>query len=210
MLKRRRFVQTSLAAGALGLSSTTMSFAAQTTAEKDAAIPDYDLPQSLMPRIVEIKEEIKPWEIYVDPNLFYLYWTMPDNRALRYATGVGRDNLYHSGEFHVAAKKEWPRWTPTQAMIKREPELYLPFKDGMEGGLDNPLGARALYLYTSNNRDSLLRLHGTNNPRTIGGAVSNGCSRLINDQIIDLYDRVPIGTRVVLMPKDGVTEVPHD
>ncbi len=208
MLKRRHFMQTSLAAGAVGLSSTNLSFAAETTAEKDASIPDYKLPKVQLPQVVEIREGYDPWEIYVDPNLFFLYWTLPDNRAVRYTTGVGRDSLYHSGEFYVAAKKEWPRWTPTPDMIKREPELYLPFKGGMPGGLDNPLGARALYLYTKNNRDSYMRIHGTNDPLTIGGAVSNGCSRLVNDQIIDLYDRVSVGARVVLMPKDDGSE-PH-
>ena len=102
--------------------------------------------------------------------------------------------------FYVGDKKEWPSWTPTPDMIEREPELYQPYADGMPGGLENPLGARALYLFTPERGDTFLRIHGTNAPATIGTAVSNGCARLVNEQIIDLYNRVPVDTRVVLYP----------
>jgi len=208
MLNRRHFVNTSLAAGALGLIPTTGALATAGTAAKDALIPDYDLPASRMPRIVTINAGYAPWEVHVDPNKFYMYWTLPNNKAMRYTTGVGRGNLYHPGVFYIGAKKEWPTWTPTPDMISRQPELYIPYKDGMPGGIANPLGARAMYLYTEAKGDSYLRLHGTNDPRTIGGAVSNGCARLVNDQIIDLYNRTKIGTRVVLNPKNNGVQ-PH-
>jgi len=204
MLNRRRFVKSGLAAGSLGLLSAKAAVAAIADNGLDATIPDYNISEAHLPSIVEIKPEYAPWEVHVDPIRFYLYWTLPDNRAIRYTTGVGMGNLYHPGEYYVATKKEWPRWTPTPDMISRQPELYIPVKNGMPGGLDNPLGARALYLYTKEKGDSFLRIHGTNDPGTIGGAVSNGCARLVNNQIIDLYDRVAVGARVVLNTKaDG-------
>jgi len=119
-------------------------------------------------------------------------------RAIRYTVGIGRPDLYEPGEFYVGAKKEWPSWTPTPAMIKRQPEQYARFSDGLPGGINNPLGARALYLFTPERGDTYLRIHGTNDPTTIARAVSNGCARLVNNQIVEFYDRVPMNTRVVL------------
>ena len=158
------------------------------------------LPPELMPRIVAIQPGIPAGEIHLDPSRFALYWTLADQTALRYSVGVGRPGLYEAGTFFVGAKKEWPSWTPTPEMIERDPDAYAQYEDGMPGGVDNPLGARALYLYTPERGDTYLRIHGTNAPRTIGTAVSNGCARLVNDQIIDLYDKVPTGTRVFLYP----------
>ena len=154
-----------------------------------------------LPVEVAIRPEIAPGEIHVVPDSFMLYWTMPGGRAMRYMVGVGRPGLYESGEFTVGAKKEWPSWTPTPDMIEREPEKFERWKDGMPGGPDNPLGARALYLFLPGKGDTFLRIHGTNAPGTIGTAVSNGCARLVNDQAIDLYNRVPLQSRVVLYPK---------
>jgi lipoprotein-anchoring transpeptidase ErfK/SrfK len=151
-----------------------------------------------MPRIIRIKGDINPGEIHVDPNLFALYWTLPDGKAIRYAVGIGREGLYESGAFFVGAKKEWPEWTPTPEMIEREPELYKRWEDGMPGGPGNPLGARALYLFTKDRGDTFLRIHGTNAPRTIGTRVSNGCARLINSHMIHLYDQIPLGAPVYL------------
>ena len=155
-----------------------------------------------MPATVEIKAEFAPGEIHVDPNLFALYWTVPGNRAVRYAIGIGREGLYEPGEYWIRARREWPSWRPTPDMIEREPARYGPFaKNGMRGGIDNPLGARALYLFDASGRDTYLRVHGTNDPGTLQRAVSNGCARLINSHMVDLYDRVPMDTRVVLYPK---------
>jgi lipoprotein-anchoring transpeptidase ErfK/SrfK len=113
---------------------------------------------------------------------------------------VGREEGFtFRGEAIIARKAEWPRWTPTKDMIAREPERYGPYRNGMPGGEGNPLGPRALYLY-KDGRDTLYRLHGTLEPRTIGSMVSSGCIRLLNQDIIDLYDRVPVGTKVIVLP----------
>ena len=143
----------------------------------------------------------KPQEIHVIPSEFALYWTLPDNRAIRYSVGIGRPGLYEAGTFFIGAKKKWPDWTPTPQMIQRQPELYAEWKDGMPGGPGNPLGARALYLFTPQGGDSFLRIHGTPDPSGIGRQVSNGCARLMNDHAIQLYQMVPLGARVVLHPK---------
>lgn len=153
------------------------------------------------PRIVPVQPGIPPYEIHLDPSRFALYWTLPDALAIRYAVGVGRPGLYEAGAFTVGAKKEWPEWTPTPEMIARSPENYARYADGMPGGPNNPLGARALYLFTPERGDTFLRIHGTNAPETIGTAVSNGCARLVNDQIMELYERVALGTRVILYPQ---------
>ena len=156
------------------------------------------LPEEQQPRVVKIAKDYVPNEIHVFPWEFALYWTLPKQRAIRYSVGIGRPGLYEPGVFYIGAKKEWPEWTPTPEMIEREPHLYAQHEDGMPGGPNNPLGARALYLFQPGRGDTFLRIHGTNQPKTIGTAVSNGCARLVNDQIIDLYNRVPLKTRAVL------------
>lgn len=191
-MNRRRFCG-SLAIGSL--LSAAMPLAAHVR-----NLPDYQLPEEFLPREVPIQPDIAPYEIHVDPGQFALYWTLPDARAIRYTVGIGRPGLYEAGEFYVGAKKEWPSWTPTPDMIRREPERYAQFADGMPGGINNPLGARALYLFQPGRGDTFLRIHGTNDASTIGRRVSNGCARLVNDQVIELYDRVPLDTRVVLYP----------
>ena len=166
----------------------------------DAAIEPSNLPEQFLPREVRIRNEFGPYEIHVDPGNFALYWTLPKNKAIRYSVGIGRPGLYESGEFFVGAKKVWPSWTPTQDMIERQPELYKKYEDGMPGGPTNPLGARALYLFQPGRGDTFLRIHGTHLPNTIGRRVSNGCARLVNDHVIDLYNRVPLETKVFLYP----------
>jgi len=167
----------------------------------DAAVAQSARGPAFDPVIVRTRADIAPGEIHVLPDAYMLYWTMPGGVAMRYRVGVGRPGLYESGEFYVGAKKEWPSWTPTPDMIERDPAAYKQFEDGMPGGLNNPLGARALYLFEPGRGDTFLRIHGTNAPGTIGSAVSNGCARLINDEIVDLYQRVPMKARVVLYPK---------
>ncbi|MCK0167640.1 L,D-transpeptidase [Jannaschia sp. S6380] len=168
------------------------------------AVASSGIRPDFLPVEVRTREDVAPNELHVVPDTFMLYWTMPGGRAMRYMAGIGRPGLYEPGEFYVGAKKEWPSWTPTQAMIEREPESYKQFEDGVPGGPNNPLGARALYLFQPGRGDTFLRIHGTNAPNTIGRAVSNGCARLVNDQIIDLYERVPLKSRVVLHPKTAV------
>jgi len=161
------------------------------------AVDPYKVPQHLRPRIVTIKDTFSAHEIRVDPGQFALYWTLPDAKAIRYSVGIGTEGRYRSGTFTMRRKAEWPNWTPTPAMIRREPDLYAKYAGGLKGGGINPLGARALYLYNGS-RDTYLRIHGTPNPQTVAARVSNGCVRMINAHVIDLYDRVPNGTRVVL------------
>lgn len=201
MLNRRKFIAATASASVL----------AATQASAHVLGQPYVLPEEYTPRIVRVREEFIAGELYVDPNQFAIYWTLGESRAMRFTVGIGRAGLYHSGEFYVGRKQEWPDWRPTPAMIKRDPDAYLDFAEGgiyengpQPGGISNPLGARALYLYNVNTRrDTYLRIHGTNNPRTIGRAVSNGCARLINPQVEELYAMVPNGTRVVLFPKAG-------
>lgn len=163
------------------------------------------LPDAFQPTLVRLDAGLGEGEVHVLPNLFSLYWTLSGGEAIRFAIGVGRPGLYHSGRFTVGDKREWPSWKPTGAMIERDPDRYARYADGMPGGPDNPLGARALYLFDDEGRDTFLRIHGTNDPRTIGTAVSNGCARLTNDHIMQLYGLVPLGTRVVLY-RQGIPE----
>jgi lipoprotein-anchoring transpeptidase ErfK/SrfK len=141
----------------------------------------------------------RPGTLVVDTPNRFLYLVMEGGRALRYGVGVGKtEALVFRGTATIGRKAEWPRWTPTAAMIKREPDRYGPYAGGLEGGPANPLGPRALYLYKNGN-DTLFRLHGTTEPYTIGTNVSSGCIRLMNQDIIDLYSRVPVGAKVVVI-----------
>ncbi|GLK71921.1 L,D-transpeptidase [Ancylobacter dichloromethanicus] len=153
---------------------------------------------------VAFSTRYQPGTIVVDPNERFAYLVMANGRALRYGVGVGRQEGFNfRGEGIIARKAAWPGWTPTPDMIAREPERYGPYAGGLPGGPTNPLGPRALYLY-KNGRDTYYRLHGTTEPWTIGTQVSSGCIRFINQDIIDLYRRVPTGTRVVVLPAGGV------
>ena len=137
-----------------------------------------------------------PGTIIVDTQAKFLYYIMPDGKAMRYGIGVGREGFGWSGTARVAMKREWPTWTPPSAMIKRQPELA-KFRNGMDPGLKNPLGARALYLFNKGG-DTGYRLHGTPEWWTIGKAMSSGCIRLMNQDIIDLYDRAEQGAKVIV------------
>ncbi len=169
-------------------------------------IPAVDLSRvdpKFLRRYVDYDSPYTPGTIVVDPNTRYLYLTMGGGKALRYGVGVGKEEAFNlTGEAVIARKASWPGWRPTQSMIAREPDRYGPLADGLPGGLTNPLGARALYLYRDG-RDTLYRIHGTLEPWTIGTMVSSGCIRLMNQDIIDLHRRVPNGTRVVIMPATG-------
>lgn len=138
-----------------------------------------------------------PGRIVVDPHNFYLYFVLPDSLAFRYGVGVGRAGFEWGGNAVIRRKAEWPTWTPTQAMMERDP-LARPWAGGMPGGITNPLGARALYLYQGD-RDTLYRLHGTPETWSIGQAMSSGCIRLLNHDVIHLHQVAPIGTRVTVL-----------
>ena len=181
---------------ALGLAAPALVGRAMAAGKPNRS--NYVIPPEHQPAEVRLRDNFAPGQILVDPNTFCLYWTMPDRYALRFIVGVGKGDLYESGIFRVGAKKEWPSWTPTQSMIERNPKAYAKWADGMPGGIDNPLGARALYLFDSVRGDTFLRIHGTPDPWTLGSAVSNGCVRLANDHIAQLYTLVPIDAPVVL------------
>jgi len=140
-----------------------------------------------------------PGTVVVDPAHHYLYLVQEEGKALRYGVGVGRAGMEWSGIASVAYKREWPNWTPTQNMIARNPETYRKWAGGMDGGSNNPLGARALYLFEGG-KDTLYRIHGTNEPWSIGKSMSSGCIRMMNQDIIDLYRRVPKGSKVIVLP----------
>lgn len=140
----------------------------------------------------------KPGSIVVNIPERRLYLIQPGGRAYRYAVGVGRSEaLNFRGTAVIGRKEKWPHWTPTANMIASIPR-YRAYAGGLPGGIENPLGARALYLYRDGH-DTYFRLHGTNEPDSIGGAVSSGCVRLLNQDIIDLYNRVPVGTTVTVI-----------
>jgi lipoprotein-anchoring transpeptidase ErfK/SrfK len=136
--------------------------------------------------------------IVIDTSARYLYLVESSSSARRYAIAVGREGLEFKGSAKVGDKQEWPRWIPTLDMQKREPRKYGQYKDGMPGGPENPLGARAIYLYQGK-KDTHIRIHGTNQPQTIGTNSSNGCFRMVNEHVMDLYGRVKLGTQVVVM-----------
>ena len=135
--------------------------------------------------------------IEADLHAKLLYWIEPGGMAWRFPIGVGRQGLSMSYDTVIKRKQEWPSWTPTQNMLRREPEIYGEYAGGVPGGLANPLGARALYLYQGN-RDTYYRIHGTNDLASIGNSGSAGCIRMFNHDVIFLYPKVPLGTKVVI------------
>jgi lipoprotein-anchoring transpeptidase ErfK/SrfK len=153
--------------------------------------PRKELPSQFRRQMVDYQTNEAAGTIIIDTPHTYLYLTLGNGRAMRYGIGVGREGFTWSGSERVSRMKEWPDWFPPKEMIDRQP--YLP--RFMAGGDTNPLGARALYL-----GNTLYRIHGTNQPSTIGTFVSSGCIRLTNDDIADLYTRVNVGTRVVVLP----------
>ncbi|SLN56264.1 L,D-transpeptidase [Pseudooctadecabacter jejudonensis] len=164
-------------------------------------IPSEYLSEINQRTVVEYNGPESAGTIVVDPHAKLLYLVEEDGMARRYAIAVGAQGLRMRRPSVVRLKREWPAWTPTQNMLRREPEVYGPFAAGVEGGLANPLGSRALYLF-QNGRDTHFRIHGTNDLASIGNSGSAGCIRMFNHDIIDLYERVPNGTRVVVRTKD--------
>jgi lipoprotein-anchoring transpeptidase ErfK/SrfK len=141
----------------------------------------------------------KPGTLVVDVGNHFLYYTYPGGKAIRYGVGLGRAGFEWSGAGVIQYKRKWPRWTPPDSMVARQPHLarYSIANGGMDAGLDNPLGARALYIF-QNGEDTLYRVHGSPEWWSIGKSVSSGCVRMINHDIIDLYERVPSKTKIVV------------
>jgi lipoprotein-anchoring transpeptidase ErfK/SrfK len=152
-----------------------------------------ELPAHLRRQVVDFRTTEAAGTVIVDTPNTYLYYVLGGGKAIRYGIGVGREGFTWSGVQTVARKAEWPDWIPPAEMLQRQP--YLP--RFMAGGPGNPLGARAMYL-----GGTIYRIHGTNQPSTIGGQVSSGCIRMVNDDVIDLYGRVNVGAKVVVLPAE--------
>ena len=219
MISRRLFV--------LGSSAALASCTSQPKPQPSAAVPvidpdDADLYAEILTepfplpavdtaaiesrflrRIVPDVTGEQPGTIVVNPNTRYAHLVLEGDRAIRYGVGVGKQEAFNfQGTAVIGRKAEWPRWRPTPDMIRREPDRYARYANGMDGGPANPLGPRALYLYRDG-RDTLFRLHGTTEPWSIGTMVSSGCVRFLNQDIIDLYRRVPTGAKVVVVASSG-------
>lgn len=149
-------------------------------------------------QVVDYWTDEQPGTIIVDPHARFLYHVQPDNKAMRYAVAVGAAGYGFTGEAHIPYQRDWPSWKPTDNMIATQPELYGPVEQGLEGGLDNPLGARALYLHNGQG-DTYYRIHGTMDPASIGQATSAGCIRLFNQDIIHLANKTDSMTKVIVL-----------
>ena len=185
MFSRRSFLATS-AAASVTLASPALAFTVK---------------PRFMPQTVKVRSDLEAGQIIVAPKAHFLYFVEAPGQARRYGVGVGKAGLEFTGTATIQVTKEWPTWRPTNEMIERDPHKYTEFVDNdyvQPGGPGNPLGARALYLF-QNGKDTYFRIHGTTQPSTIGLSVSNGCIRMINDHVIDLYDRVPRGTKVTVV-----------
>lgn len=190
---------------ALAGCSTTTPFQTSTASYSSVTDAGYVLPaiptQKIAPQyrrqVVKYQTSETPGTIVVDTQNKFLYHVQPEGKAMRYGIGVGRDGFRWQGNAKVAMKREWPTWTPPSAMIKRQPELA-KYAGGMQPGLNNPLGPRALYLYKGG-QDSGYRLHGTPEWWSIGQNVSSGCIRMMNQDIMDLYDRTDVGAKVTVL-----------
>ncbi len=167
---------------------------ARLVAPAPAVQPQRVIDPRYLPATIAYNTAEKPGTIIIDPHAKYLYFVQEGGTAQRYGVGVGREGFGWSGTVKVGRKAEWPRWTPPAEMRKRQPDL----PESMEGGPNNPLGARALYLF-NDGRDTLYRIHGSNEPWTIGQAVSSGCIRMRNEDVTELYSRVGVGTRVIVL-----------
>jgi lipoprotein-anchoring transpeptidase ErfK/SrfK len=202
LLLRRSLIQialvASLAFSVLGVLTVVASAQGQDDDDQPGFIPDPSqerLDPKYQKTVVFYRTSEPPGTIIVQTQERYLYVVLPGGRALRYGIGVGRAGFQWQGLLKITRKQEWPDWTPPPEMIARQP--YLP--RWMAGGPGNPLGARALYL-----GNTVYRIHGTNQPQTIGTAVSSGCFRLVNADVIDLYDRIPVGTKVIVRQRPGL------
>ncbi len=200
MLDRRVFLQGTVAALAL---APLAAGATEAPPEMVVAPAERRLPAGLKiakqfyPVEVTVRRDLAPGSIIVVSAQHFLYFITAKGRAIRYGVAVGKAELVFRGQAVVGEMKEWPNWRPTDEMIARNPNAYAKYADGMPGGPKNPLGARAIYLH-QNGRDTAIRIHGTIEPNSIGHSVSNGCIRMVNEHVMDLYARVTLGTPVTV------------
>ncbi|MBC7280189.1 MAG: L,D-transpeptidase [Hoeflea sp.] len=202
-----------LAASALGLLIAPVlpeahALPRTTAPSTETSLPVVQVQQSKKPKSefwrkkVRLQTSEKPGTIIIDTNTKYLYYVEGNNRATRYGVGVGRDGFGWSGTVNVGRKAEWPDWRPPASMIARERAKGRILPAHMKGGPNNPLGARALYLYKGG-RDTIFRIHGTNQPWTIGQNMSSGCIRMMNEDVQHLYNRAGVGSKVIVIGPNG-------
>ena len=176
--------------------SATLLVPQTALAQKQKPKRKFVLAPQFQPQVVPYSG-YSPGTIIIETGNHFLYLMLSDSQALRFGIGVGKAGLAFRGSAIVGRKAKWPRWQPTTNMIARSPEKYARFAKGVAGGPNNPLGARALYLYR-NKRDTFFRIHGTTEPWSIGKSVSNGCIRMLNEHVTELYELVPVGSPVVV------------
>jgi lipoprotein-anchoring transpeptidase ErfK/SrfK len=193
------FVGSLLLAGCMQTTLSPSTDASLTPRDRQLlAHPPYaqaSIPEQFQRHIVDYTRKEQPGTILVDTDARYLYYVLPSGKAIRYGVAVGEEAMAFSGVATVGKKTEWPDWIPTRDIQER----LGPYPSRVAGGPANPLGARALYLYQGN-KDTLFRIHGTNQPEYIGQAISSGCIRMTNTDVIDLFDRVKPGAVVVVLP----------
>jgi lipoprotein-anchoring transpeptidase ErfK/SrfK len=196
-LSRRGFIASALASA---LPSSAWAAISPNAGDDPFPLKPFDykkLPPDYRRAVVPYSGRHRPGTIIVDTAARQLYFIQGGGKAIRFGCAVGRDGFRWAGVADVGRKVMWPRWTPPKEMIERSPEKA-KWKNGMPGGPENPLGARALYLY-QNGGDTLFRIHGTNEPLSIGKNASSGCIRMVNQDVKELFDRTPVGTRVLVM-----------
>jgi len=206
MISRRRFLLTSTlaatAAPAILRAAEDDPLAVtvtpdQVVAQNEIVLPpttegSFTIPERYQARVVAVQPGLTPNDIHIVGQSYHLYFILPGDRAIRYGVAIGQEGLGWRGSATIGRKVEWPSWRPTDEMIERNPGQYARYADGMPGGPGNPLGARALYFYQGD-LDTAIRVHGTLEPASIGSSASNGCFRMYNSHVIDLYNRVPLG-----------------
>ncbi|OYX44122.1 MAG: hypothetical protein B7Z02_07005 [Rhodobacterales bacterium 32-67-9] len=197
MYDRRSFVGHGLSALALGALAAPAGAATPPIEIPSEPIPGLTIAPEFYPTVVRVRSDLEPGSIHVISSEHFLYYIARKRTAIRYGVAVGKAELVFRGACEVGRKVEWPSWKPTPEMIERNPKAYAKYADGMPGGPKNPLGARAIYLY-QNGRDTAIRIHGTTEPNSIGRSVSNGCLRMVNEHVMDLYERVALGAPVTV------------
>lgn len=200
MMHRRSLLVsfTAFAAGLGPLAAFSKSAAAPEIEATPTEAPRWPIAPQYYPTEVRVKPDLVVGSIIVVSDKFFLYHIIAPGKAMRYGVAVGRDELKFRGQAVVGRKVEWPSWKPTPEMVERSPSHYAKYAEtGMPGGPKNPLGARAMYLF-QNGHDTAIRIHGTTEPSSIGHAVSNGCLRMVNDHVIELFNSVPVGTPVTV------------
>ena len=197
ILTRRQFFSTALASTAFAVPASRAFAESEPfrVKESDARLIEYKYRR----REVEYETAEPPGTIVVDPRKRFLYLVLGQGKAMRYGASVGKAGRRWTGAAVIGKTAKWPTWTPTPEHVAEFPKLVKYLPGGMPGGLDNPMGARALYLYQGN-VDTVYRIHGTHDPKLIGKKATAGCFGLINSDIIDLYNQVTLGTRVVVLP----------